>query len=127
VDCVRESTGRQSNRHDAATHRAARAKRVITSPPAKGADVRLGLGVNEKVYDPKAHQVVSNASCTTSCLAPVAKVLLERFGIKHGLMTTIHSYTNDQQLLDLPHKDLRRAPAAAVSVATTSTRAARAR
>ncbi|TLY34366.1 MAG: aldehyde dehydrogenase, partial [Nitrospirae bacterium] len=82
--------------------------------------------VNEKVYDPKAHQVVSNASCTTNCLAPVAKVLLERFGIKHGLMTTIHSYTNDQQLLDLPHKDLRRARAAAVSMVPTSTGAARA-
>jgi len=126
VDYVIESTGRFTNRDDAAKHLAAGAKRVIISAPSKDADVTLVLGVNEKVYDPKAHQVVSNASCTTNCLAPVAKVLLERFGIKHGLMTTIHSYTNDQQLLDLPHKDLRRARAAAVSMVPTSTGAARA-
>jgi len=126
VDYVLESTGRFTNRDDAAKHLAAGAKRVIISAPSKDADVTLVLGVNEKVYDPKAHQVVSNASCTTNCLAPVAKVLLERFGIKHGLMTTIHSYTNDQQLLDLPHKDLRRARAAAVSMVPTSTGAARA-
>ncbi len=126
VDYVIESTGRFTNRDDAAKHLAAGAKRVIISAPSKDADVTLVLGVNEKVYDPKAHQVVSNASCTTNCLAPVAKVLLERFGIKHGLMTTIHSYTNDQQLLDLPHKDLRRARAASVSMIPTSTGAARA-
>ncbi|TLY25393.1 MAG: type I glyceraldehyde-3-phosphate dehydrogenase [Nitrospirae bacterium] len=126
VDYVIESTGRFTNRDDAAKHLAAGAKRVIISAPSKDADVTLVLGVNEKDYDPKAHQVVSNASCTTNCLAPVAKVLLDRFGIKHGLMTTIHSYTNDQQLLDLPHKDLRRARAAAVSMVPTSTGAARA-
>ncbi len=126
VDYVIESTGRFTNRDDAAKHLAAGAKRVIISAPSKDADVTLVLGVNEKVYDPKAHQVVSNASCTTNCLAPVAKVLLERFGIKHGLMTTIHSYTNDQQLLDLPHTDLRRARAAAVSMVPTTTGAARA-
>src|SRR2546425_4611978 len=123
VDYVIESSGRFTNRDDAAKHLAAGAKRVIISAPSKDADVTLVLGVNENVYDPKAHQVVSNASCTTNCLAPVAKVLLERFGIKHGLMTTIHSYTNDQQLLDLPHKDLRRAPAAALSLVPTRPRA----
>src|SRR5437773_4587542 len=126
VDLVIESTGRFTDREGASRHLSAGAKRVIITAPAKDPDVTLVLGVNEKVYDPKAHQVVSNASCTTNCLAPVAKVLLERFGIKHGLMTTIHSYTNDQQLLDLPHKDLRRARAAAVSMVPTSTGAARA-
>ena len=126
VDYVIESTGRFTNRADAALHLEAGAKRVIISAPSKDADVTVVLGVNEKTYDPKAHQVVSNASCTTNCLAPVAKILLERFGIKHGLMTTVHSYTNDQQLLDLPHKDLRRARAAAVSMVPTSTGAARA-
>jgi len=126
VDYVIESTGRFTNRDDAAKHLAAGAKRVIISAPSKDADVTLVLGVNEKVYDPKSHQVVSNASCTTNCLAPVAKVLLERFGIRHGLMTTIHSYTNDQQLLDLPHRDLRRARAAAISMVPTTTGAARA-
>src|SRR3989338_1050672 len=126
VDYVIESTGRFTNREDAALHLAAGAKRVIISAPSKDADVTVVLGVNEKDYDPKAHHVVSNASCTTNCLAPVAKVLLERFGIKHGLMTTVHSYTNDQQLLDLPHKDLRRARAAAVSLIPTTTGAAKA-
>ncbi len=126
VDYVIESTGRFTNRDDAAKHLAAGAKRVIISAPSKDADATLVLGVNEKTYNPKAHQVVSNASCTTNCLAPVAKVLLERFGIKHGLMTTVHSYTNDQQLLDLPHTDLRRARAAAVSMVPTTTGAARA-
>ncbi|TLY45568.1 MAG: type I glyceraldehyde-3-phosphate dehydrogenase, partial [Nitrospirae bacterium] len=126
VDYVIESTGRFTNRDDAATHLAAGAKRVIISAPSKDADATLVLGVNEKTYNPKAHQVVSNASCTTNCLAPVAKVLLDRFGIKHGLMTTVHSYTNDQQLLDLPHTDLRRARAAAVSMVPTTTGAARA-
>ncbi len=126
VDYVIESTGRFTNRADAALHLAAGAKRVVISAPSKDADATFVLGVNEKTYDPKAHQVVSNASCTTNCLAPVAKVILERFGIKHGLMTTVHSYTNDQQLLDLPHKDLRRARAAAVSMIPTSTGAAKA-
>src|SRR6058998_3449762 len=126
VDYVIESTGRFTNRDDAAKHLAAGAKRVIISAPSKDADATLVLGVNEKTYNPKAHQVVSNASCTTNCLAPVAKVLLERFGIKHGLMTTVHSYTNDQQLLDLPHTDLRRARAAAISMVPTSTGAAKA-
>jgi len=126
VDYVIESTGRFTNRDDAATHLAAGAKRVIISAPSKDADATLVLGVNEKTYNPKAHHVVSNASCTTNCLAPVAKVLLDRFRIKHGLMTTGHSYTNDQQLLDLPHTDLRRARAAAVSMVPTTTGAARA-
>ena len=126
VDYVIESTGRFTNRDDAAKHLTAGAKLVIISAPSKDADATLVLGVNEKTYNPKAHQVVSNASCTTNCLAPVAKVLLERFGIKHGLMTTVHSYTNDQQLLDLPHTDLRRARAAAVSMVPTTTGAARA-
>jgi glyceraldehyde 3-phosphate dehydrogenase len=126
VDYVVESTGRFTNRADAALHLAAGAKQVIISAPSKDADVTLVLGVNEKAYDPKVHRVVSNASCTTNCLAPVAKILLERFGIKHGLMTTVHSYTNDQQLLDLPHKDLRRARAAAISMIPTTTGAAQA-
>ncbi len=126
VDYVIESTGRFTNRDDAGRHLTAGAKRVIISAPSKDADVTLVLGVNEKAYDPKVHRVVSNASCTTNCLAPVAKILLERFGIKHGLMTTVHSYTNDQQLLDLPHKDLRRARAAAVSMVPTTTGAAKA-
>jgi glyceraldehyde 3-phosphate dehydrogenase len=126
VDYVIESTGRFTNRDEAAKHLAAGAKRVIISAPSKDADVTLVLGVNEKAYDPKVHRVVSNASCTTNCLAPVAKILLERFGIKHGLMTTVHSYTNDQQLLDLPHKDLRRARAAAISMIPTTTGAAQA-
>jgi len=126
VDYVIESTGRFTNRDDAGRHLTAGAKRVIISAPSKDADVTLVLGVNEKTYDPKVHRVVSNASCTTNCLAPVAKILLERFGIKHGLMTTVHSYTNDQQLLDLPHKDLRRARAAAVSMIPTTTGAAKA-
>jgi glyceraldehyde 3-phosphate dehydrogenase len=126
VDLVVESTGRFTDREGASRHLSAGAKRVIISAPAKDADVTLVLGVNEHMYDPKVHQVISNASCTTNCLAPVAKVLLESFGIRHGLMTTIHSYTNDQQLLDLPHKDLRRARAAALSMVPTSTGAAKA-
>jgi len=126
VDYVIESTGRFTNRDDACRHLEAGAKRVIITAPSKDADVTLVLGVNEKTYDPKVHRVVSNASCTTNCLAPVAKILSERFGIKHGLMTTVHSYTNDQQLLDLPHKDLRRARAAAVSMIPTTTGAAQA-
>ena len=126
VDYVIESTGRFTGREAAGSHLSAGAKKVIISAPSKDADATFVLGVNEKTYDPKTHQIVSNASCTTNCLAPVAKILLDRFGIKHGLMTTIHSYTNDQQLLDLPHKDLRRARAAAVSMVPTSTGAARA-
>ncbi len=126
VDYVIESTGRFTEREGAGRHLSAGAKRVVISAPSKDADVTIVLGVNEDAYDPKAHQIVSNASCTTNCLAPVAKVLLESFGIKHGLMTTIHSYTNDQNLLDLPHKDLRRARAAAVSMVPTSTGAAKA-
>jgi glyceraldehyde 3-phosphate dehydrogenase (phosphorylating) len=126
VDYVIESTGRFTEREGAGRHLSAGAKKVIISAPSKDPDVTIVLGVNEGAYDPKAHQVVSNASCTTNCLAPVAKVLLESYGIKHGLMTTIHSYTNDQQLLDLPHKDLRRARAAALSMIPTSTGAAKA-
>ena len=126
VDVVIESTGRFTEREGAGRHLSAGAKRVIISAPSNDADVTIVLGVNEDAYDRKAHQIVSNASCTTNCLAPVAKVLLENFGIKHGLMTTIHSYTNDQNLQDLPHKDLRRARAAALSMVPTSTGAAKA-
>jgi glyceraldehyde 3-phosphate dehydrogenase len=102
------------------------AKKIIITAPAKGQDITLVLGVNEKSYDPKKHSIISNASCTTNCLAPMAKVLMENFGIKSGLMTTIHSYTNDQKILDLPHKDLRRARAAALSMIPTTTGAAKA-
>jgi glyceraldehyde 3-phosphate dehydrogenase len=126
VDLVIESTGRFTDREGASKHLSAGAKRVIISAPAKDPDVTIVLGVNETTYDPKSHQIVSNASCTTNCLAPVAKVLHESFGIKHGIMTTIHSYTNDQQLLDLPHTDLRRARAAGLSMIPTSTGAAKA-
>ena len=126
VDLVVESTGRFTDREGAGKHLSAGAKTVIISAPAKDPDATVVLGVNDQVYDAKTHHIVSNASCTTNCLAPVAKVLLENFGIKHGIMTTIHSYTNDQQLLDLPHKDLRRARAAAVSMIPTSTGAAKA-
>ena len=124
VDYVIESTGRFTEREAAGRHLSAGAKKVIISAPSKDPDATIVLGVNEQTYDPKSHQIVSNASCTTNCLAPVAKVLLENYGIKHGLMTTIHSYTNDQQLLDLPHQDLRRARAAALSMVPTSTGAA---
>lgn len=126
IDVVIESTGRFTDRESAGKHLSAGAKHVIISAPAKDPDVTIVLGVNDGTLDPKAHHIVSNASCTTNCLAPVAKVLLETFGIKHGVMTTIHSYTNDQQLLDLPHKDLRRARAAGVSMIPTSTGAAKA-
>ncbi|MCS6897086.1 MAG: glyceraldehyde-3-phosphate dehydrogenase, partial [Nitrospira sp.] len=112
VEVVVESTGRFTDRENAGKHLSAGAKYVIISAPAKDPDVTIVLGVNDEKFDPKSHHIVSNASCTTNCLAPVAKVLLDNFGIKHGIMTTIHSYTNDQQLLDLPHKDLRRARAA---------------
>ncbi len=124
VELVFESTGLFTKRDDAAKHLAAGAKRVIITAPAKGPDVTLLMGVNEGKYDPAKHQIISNASCTTNCLAPAAKVIHERFGIKKGWMTTIHSYTNDQQLLDLPHKDLRRARAAALSMIPTTTGAA---
>jgi glyceraldehyde 3-phosphate dehydrogenase len=124
VDIVFESTGLFTDRDSAAKHLAAGAKKVIITAPAKKPDITVVLGVNSDKYDPKAHQIISNASCTTNCLAPVAKVLHERFGIRKGWMTTVHSYTNDQQLLDLPHKDLRRARAAALSIIPTTTGAA---
>ena len=126
VDVVIESTGRFTDRESASQHLSAGAPRVIISAPGKNVDLTVVLGVNEKTYDPKSHHVISNASCTTNCLATVAKVLLENFGIHHGFMTTIHSYTNDQQLLDLPHTDLRRARSAALSMIPTSTGAAKA-
>jgi len=126
VEVVVESTGRFTDRASAAKHLDAGARKVIISAPAKDEDITVVLGVNERRYDPARHHVVSNASCTTNCLAPVAKVLLQHFGIRHGFMTTIHSYTNDQQILDLPHKDLRRARAAALSMIPTSTGAAKA-
>jgi glyceraldehyde 3-phosphate dehydrogenase len=124
VDVVFESTGLFTDRDGAAKHLTAGAKRVIITAPAKKPDVTVVLGVNDEVYDPAKHQIISNASCTTNCLAPLAKVIHERFGIRKGWMTTIHSYTNDQQLLDLPHKDLRRARAAALSMIPTTTGAA---
>ena len=124
VDVVFESTGIFTKRDDAAKHIAAGAKKVVITAPAKGPDVTVVMGVNHEKYDPAKHHVISNASCTTNCLAPVAKVLQESFGIKKGWMTTIHSYTNDQQLLDLPHKDLRRARAAGLSMIPTTTGAA---
>ena len=124
VDIVFESTGLFTKRDDAAKHIAAGAKKVIVTAPAKGPDVTIVMGVNAEKYDPKAHQIISNASCTTNCLAPVVKVVHESFGIRRGWMTTVHSYTNDQNLLDLPHKDLRRARAAALSMIPTTTGAA---
>jgi glyceraldehyde 3-phosphate dehydrogenase len=126
VDIVIESTGRFTDRASAAKHLEGGAKKVIISSPAKNEDITIVLGVNEERYDPKAHHVVSNASCTTNCLAPVVKVLLDNFGFRRGLMTTVHSYTNDQQILDLPHKDLRRARAAGMSIIPTTTGAAKA-
>ena len=126
VDIVIESTGLFTNREDAEKHLKAGAGKVLISAPGKNSDITICMGVNENDYDPAAHQVISNASCTTNCLAPVAKVLLQEFGIVKGLMTTVHAYTNDQQILDLPHKDLRRARAAAVSMIPTTTGAAKA-
>ncbi len=126
VDIVIESTGVFREGEKASLHLAAGAKKVIISAPAKGEDVTLVLGVNEEKYDPEAHAIISNASCTTNCVAPVAKVLHEEFGIVKALMNTIHSYTSDQRILDLPHKDLRRARAAAVSIVPTTTGAAKA-
>jgi glyceraldehyde 3-phosphate dehydrogenase len=124
VDVVFESTGLFTKRDDAAKHIAAGAKKVVITAPAKGPDLTLVLGVNDDKYDAGKHEIISNASCTTNCLAPIAKVLHESFTIKKGWMTTVHSYTNDQQLLDLPHKDLRRARAAALSIIPTTTGAA---
>jgi glyceraldehyde 3-phosphate dehydrogenase len=126
VDYVIESTGLFTDAEKAKAHITAGAKKVIISAPAKGEDLTIVMGVNDDKYDPKKHNVISNASCTTNCLAPVAKVLVDSFGIVKGQMTTIHSYTNDQKILDLPHKDLRRARAAAVSMIPTSTGAAKA-
>jgi glyceraldehyde 3-phosphate dehydrogenase len=124
VDVVFEGTGLFTKRDDAAKHIAAGAKKVVITAPAKSPDLTVVLGVNEDKYDPAKHHILSNASCTTNCLAPVAKILHETFGIKKGWMTTVHSYTNDQNLLDLPHKDLRRARAAALSIIPTTTGAA---
>lgn len=126
VQVVVESTGRFTDGDKAAAHLKAGAKKVIISAPAKGEDITIVMGVNHDKYDAAKHHVISNASCTTNCLAPFAKVLHEKFGIKHGLMTTVHSYTNDQQILDLPHSDLRRARAAAMSIIPTTTGAAKA-
>jgi len=124
VDIVVESTGLFTKREDASKHLEAGAKKVIISAPAKGEDFTVVMGVNQDKYDPASHHLISNASCTTNCLAPIVKVLHEEFGLKKGIMTTIHSYTNDQKLLDLPHKDLRRARAAALSMIPTTTGAA---
>src|SRR5919108_4957670 len=126
VDIVFESTGRFTSRNDAAKHLTAGARKVIITAPAKNEDITIVVGVNHDRYDPASHHVVSNASCTTNCLAPVVKVLLDEFGFRKGLMTTVHSYTNDQQILDLPHKDLRRARAAGLSIIPTTTGAAKA-
>ncbi len=126
VDLVIESTGLFTDAAKARGHLEAGAKKVIISAPAKGEDLTVVLGVNEERYDPEQHHIVSNASCTTNCLAPVAKVVLDTFGIKRGLMTTVHSYTNDQVILDAAHKDLRRARSAALNIIPTSTGAARA-
>ncbi|MBL8116235.1 MAG: type I glyceraldehyde-3-phosphate dehydrogenase [Anaerolineae bacterium] len=126
VDIVIESTGRFTDKESAGKHLTAGAKKVIISAPAKNEDITICLGVNESSYDPAKHNVISNASCTTNCLAPAAKVINDKYGIVRGMMTTIHSYTNDQQILDLPHKDLRRARAAAVNMIPTTTGAAKA-
>ncbi len=126
VKFVLESTGLFTEKAKAAAHIDAGAKKVIISAPAKGPDITIVMGVNHKEYDPKKHHIVSNASCTTNCLAPVCKVLLDNFGIEKGLMTTTHSYTGDQRLLDFPHKDLRRARSAALSMIPTTTGAAKA-
>jgi glyceraldehyde 3-phosphate dehydrogenase len=126
VDFVLESTGRFTDREGAAKHLAAGARKVIISAPAKNEDLTVVYGVNHTAYDPARHHVLSNASCTTNCLVPVVKVVRDAFGFVRGFMTTVHSYTNDQQILDLPHKDLRRARAAALSIIPTSTGAAKA-
>ncbi len=126
IDIVFESTGRFTRREDAAKHLAAGARKVIITAPAKGEDITIVMGVNHEKYDDASHHVVSNASCTTNCLVPVVKVLRDRFGFSRGFMTTVHAYTNDQSILDLPHKDLRRARAAAMSIIPTTTGAAKA-
>jgi glyceraldehyde 3-phosphate dehydrogenase len=126
VDVVLESTGRFTDRDQAALHLTGGARKVIISAPAKKEDITIVFGVNHQAYDPAKHHVISNASCTTNCLVPVVKVILDRFGFVSGFMTTVHSYTNDQQILDLPHKDLRRARAAALSIIPTTTGAAKA-
>ncbi len=126
VDIVFECTGLFREREKAEAHLKAGARKVIISAPAKGPDITIVMGVNHEKYDPKNHHIISNASCTTNCLAPVCKVLMEKFGIEKGLMTTTHAYTNDQRLLDAPHRDLRRARAAALSMVPTTTGAARA-
>jgi glyceraldehyde 3-phosphate dehydrogenase len=126
VDLVLESTGRFTDRDQAALHLQGGAKKVIISAPAKKEDITIVYGVNHEAYDPAKHHVLSNASCTTNCLVPVVKVIMDRFGFVSGFMTTVHSYTNDQQILDLPHKDLRRARAAAMSIIPTTTGAAKA-
>src|SRR5688500_10828078 len=126
VDIVLESTGRFTNADQAKAHIAGGARKVVISAPAKGEDLTLCMGVNHDKYDASKHHIISNASCTTNCLVPMVKVIRERFGFRHGSMTTVHSYTNDQQILDLPHKDLRRARAAALSMIPTTTGAAKA-
>ncbi|PGM56812.1 type I glyceraldehyde-3-phosphate dehydrogenase [Bacillus sp. AFS053548] len=126
VEVVVESTGRFTDKKDAEKHLGGSVKKVIISAPASNEDITIVMGVNDDKYDAASHNVISNASCTTNCLAPFAKVLDEKFGIKRGMMTTVHSYTNDQQILDLPHKDLRRARAAAMSMIPTTTGAAKA-
>ncbi len=126
VELVLESTGRFTDKESASKHLAAGAKKVVISAPAKGEDITIVMGVNNDKYDPAKHHIISNASCTTNCLVPVVKVVMDAFGFKHGFMTTVHSYTNDQQILDLPHKDLRRARAAALSIIPTTTGAAKA-
>ena len=126
VEFVLESTGRFTDKESASKHLAAGAKKVVISAPAKGEDITICMGVNNDKYDPAKHAIISNASCTTNCLVPMVKVVMDAFGFKHGFMTTVHSYTNDQQILDLPHKDLRRARAAALSIIPTTTGAAKA-
>ena len=126
VDVVVESTGRFTNAGDARKHIAGGAKKVLISAPAKGEDITIVMGVNDDAYDPASHQIISNASCTTNCVAPMAKVLLDNFGIVRGLMTTVHAYTSDQVLQDFPHRDLRRARAAAINIIPTTTGAAKA-
>src|SRR5881392_725960 len=126
VELVLESTGRFTDKESASKHLTAGAKKVVISAPAKGEDITICIGVNHEKYDPAKHHIISNASCTTNCLVPVVKVVMDNFGFKHGFMTTVHSYTHDQQILDLPHKDLRRARAAALSIIPTTTGAAKA-
>ncbi len=126
VELVLESTGRFTDRESAAKHLSAGARKVVISAPAKGEDLTVVMGVNERSYDPAKHHIISNASCTTNCLVPVVRVVLDNWGFVHGFMTTVHSYTNDQSILDLPHKDLRRARAAALSIIPTTTGAAKA-